>query len=121
MALGLVVVLTLIILSLPSETKDRLKVGIGSLFLPFFGITSSAQRLAGDTADAVLPKSELLRQAESLRAENEKLRLQLAQLEGINRENTRLRSLVTWQARQPWKLKLARVVLREPANWWRTV
>jgi rod shape-determining protein MreC len=30
--------------------------------------------------------------------------------------------LARWQQRQgQWKLKLARVVLRDPANWWRTV
>ena len=36
-------------------------------------------------------------------------------------ENARLRQLVGWQRQTTWKLKLAKVVLREPANWWRTV
>ena len=36
-------------------------------------------------------------------------------------ENARLRQLVGWQRQTSWKLKLAKVVLREPANWWRTV
>ena len=30
-------------------------------------------------------------------------------------------SSLGWQRQKPWKLKLAKVVLREPANWWRTV
>ena len=46
-ALGLVVLLTLVILNLPSQTTARLKLGIGSLFLPLFGLASSAQQLAG--------------------------------------------------------------------------
>ena len=37
-ALALVVVSTLIILNLPSQTMARLKVGIGSVFLPLFGL-----------------------------------------------------------------------------------
>jgi rod shape-determining protein MreC len=36
-------------------------------------------------------------------------------------ENERLRKLVAWPAQKPWKPKLAKVVLRDPANWWRTV
>ena len=39
---------------------------------------------------------------------------------GNRRENARLRQLVGWQQQTSWKLKLAKVVLREPANWWRT-
>src|SRR5262249_5786992 len=38
-----------------------------------------------------------------------------------SRENTRLRQLLGWQQKTPWKLKLANVVLRDPENWWRTV
>jgi len=36
-ALGLVVMLTLAILNLPSQTRARLKSGIGGFFLPLFG------------------------------------------------------------------------------------
>jgi rod shape-determining protein MreC len=37
------------------------------------------------------------------------------------RENTRLRQLVGWKEKAPWKVKLARVIARDPANWWRAV
>jgi rod shape-determining protein MreC len=37
------------------------------------------------------------------------------------RENSQLRSLLGWQQQAPWKLKLANVIMRDPANWWRTV
>src|SRR5579863_116252 len=36
-------------------------------------------------------------------------------------ENDRLRALVGWEKQQPWKFRLAQVVTRDPANWWRTV
>lgn len=120
-ALGLIVLFTLVILNLPGQTTARLKLGIGSLFLPLFGLASTAQELAGTTGDALVTRRELLRVNESLRRQNDQLRLQATQAEEIARENARLRQLVNWQRQISWKLKLARVVLRDPANWWRTV
>ncbi len=120
-ALGLVVLLTLVTLSLPSQATARLKLGIGNLFLPLFGLASSTHQVAAATEDALLPRRELLRQNDSLRGENQQLRLQAMQSQEIARENARLRQLIGWQQQKPWKLKLANVVLREPANWWRTV
>jgi rod shape-determining protein MreC len=120
-ALGLVVLLTLVILNLPSQTSARFKLGIGSLFLPLFGLANSSQQLAGTTVDAVVPRGELLKLNDGLRRENQQLRLQAMQAQESDSENTRLRQLVGWQRQTSWKLKLARVVLREPANWWRTV
>jgi rod shape-determining protein MreC len=120
-ALSLVVLLTLIILNLPNQTAARLKLAIGSLFLPLFGWTGTAQRLGGQAADTLVPRRELLKQNENLRQENQLLRLQLTQDEEMRRENARLRQLFGWQQQSSRKVKLARVVLREPANWWRTV
>jgi rod shape-determining protein MreC len=77
--------------------------------------------VAEKAADNLVPRGALLRENSSLRRQNEELRLQLLQAEQTSRENDRLRSLVVWQKQQRWKLKLANVVLRDPANWWRTV
>jgi rod shape-determining protein MreC len=122
-ALGLVVLVTLVILNLPNKTTARLKLGMGSLFVPLFGLTGSAQHLAGRAGDAILPRSELVSQNEVLRRENEELRLKLLEADNITRENERFRQLLGWQQTlsRRWKLKPASVVLREPANWWRTV
>ena len=120
-ALGLVVLLTLVILNLPSQTSARFKLGIGSLFLPLFGLASSTQQLAGAAGDAVVPRRELLKLNDGLRRENQQLRLQAMQAQETASENARLRQLVGWQRQTSWKLKLAKVVLREPANWWHTL
>ena len=119
--LGLVVVLTLTILNLPSQTTARLKLAIGSLFLPLFGLTTSSQRLVESAGDAIVPKRELLKQNETLRRENQQLRLQLNDAEKTLQENERLRRHFDWQKKARLKTRLARVVLSEPANWWRTV
>jgi rod shape-determining protein MreC len=120
-ALGVVVVLALILLNLPSHTAARLKVGISSLFLPLFGLANSSDQVANKAGDAITTRKELLKQNEALRDENQNLRLQAMQAQETARENARLRQLLDWRQARPWKMKLARVVLRDPANWWRTV
>jgi rod shape-determining protein MreC len=120
-ALGVVVVVVLILLNLPSHTAARLKVGISSLFLPLFGLANSSDQLANKAGDAITTRKELLKQNEDLRNQNQDLRLQAMQAQETARENTHLRQLVDWRQTRPWKMKLARVVLRDPANWWRTV
>jgi len=120
-ALGLVVLLTLVILNLPSKTTARMKLGIGSIFVPLFGLANSTEQLAGRAGDTILPRSELLSQIEVLRRQNEELGLQAMGIEELRRENAELRKLFGWQQKQPRKYKLANVVLQDPANWWRTV
>ncbi len=120
-AIGAVVLLTLILLNLPSHTVARLKLAVGSLFLPLFGLANSADQLANKAGDAITTRTELLRQNESLRRENDELKLQNMQAQDIARENARLRQMIGWQQTKPWKLKLGKIVLRDPANWWRTV
>jgi rod shape-determining protein MreC len=120
-ALGVVVLLTLTIVNLPSQTKARLKLGIGSLFLPLFGLTTFAREATGHASEALLTRGQLQKQNEDLRRENQDLRLRADRVEDIERENNRLRQLLGWQQRQPAQHHLARVILREPANWWRTI
>ena len=119
--LGLVVGMTLTILNLPNQVIGRLKLGIGSAFLPLFGLANSSHALAGQAGDALMTRGELLKQVATLRRENDQLKLRLRQAEEASHENERQRKFVGWQPQKPWKLKLANVVLREPANWWRTV
>jgi rod shape-determining protein MreC len=120
-ALALVLLLTVILLNLPAQTGARLKLAIGSVFLPLFGLAGSAQDVSNSAADVLTTRSELLRENQTLRRENQQLRMQVMQAEHLARENARLRQLHGWQQSKPWKLKLGNVVLRDPANWWRTV
>jgi rod shape-determining protein MreC len=121
LALGAVTLVTVLVLSLPSRTVSHLKLAIGGLFLPLFGSVNAVRQLPDRAADALLPRGELLKEINNLRRENEELNVRQQQTDTIARENDQLHALVGWQRQQPWKLKLARVVLRDPANWWRTV
>jgi rod shape-determining protein MreC len=120
-ALGIVTLVAVLVFSLPSRTTSRLKLAIGSLFLPLFGLVNTTQQLPASLADSVLPRRELLKQIDNLQRENQRLQTLQLQNAAVARENDQLRSLVGWQRQAPWKLKLANVVMRDPANWWRTV
>ncbi|HEY5345477.1 MAG TPA: rod shape-determining protein MreC [Verrucomicrobiae bacterium] len=121
LALGAVVFVAIILLSLPTRATSRLKLAVGSWFLPLFGLAGAAQQLPADLADSVLSRRELLHQVDNLRRENQQLKSQAVQTAAIARENDQLRTLFNWQRQSKWQLKLANVVMRDPANWWRTV
>lgn len=119
--LAIVAVTAFVLLNLPANTVARLRLAISSQFLPLFGLANVSRDVAGSTAELALSKRELIRQNELLRRENAQLKLIGIQANELAQENTRLSQLVGWQSKQPWRMKLARVVLRDPANWWRTV
>jgi rod shape-determining protein MreC len=121
LALGAVVFVAVLLLSLPTRASARLKLAVGSWFLPLFGLAGAAQQLPADLADSVLPRRELLHEIDNLRRDNQQLREQQIQSAAIARENDQLRTELGWQRLAPWRLKLANVVMRDPANWWRTV
>ena len=120
-ALGAVVLVTVVLLSLPARVTTRLKVAVGAWFLPLFGLATAGQQIPADLADQILPRQELIRQLNELRRENQDLRAKTVQADNLRRENDQLRGLFNWQRQAPWRLKLASVIQRDPANWWQTV
>jgi rod shape-determining protein MreC len=120
-AFGLVLLLVWVLLSLPSQAATKLKLACGSVFLPLFGLAGTAQSLAEQVPGNLASRRSLGPQLEALRRENQQLRLVIAQLEEARLENARLRLLLGWQNQARWRLKLARVLGRDTANWWRTL
>jgi rod shape-determining protein MreC len=112
---------TLVVLKLPARTTSQLKSALSGLFLPFFGLSGSAENMAEKAGDAIAPRSALLAQIEQLRTENQQLKLQVAQWEAAAKENVRFRQYYGWDKQATYKCKLARVIGRDPANWWRTL
>jgi rod shape-determining protein MreC len=121
LALGAIVLVVVLLMSLPSRATSRLKLAVASWFLPVFGLAGAAQQLPADLADSTMSHRELLNQIDVLRRENQQLKEQQIQTVAISRENDQLRSLLNWEKNVPWRFKPANVVMRDPANWWRTV
>ena len=120
-ATGLVLLIVLVVLNLPEQPAARIKLALGGLFLPLFGMAGSVQQLTQQVGNSLVPRSTLIKQLEQLRKENEELRQQLMQVQDAWRENAQLRQALGWQRRVPWALQPARVVGQDPANWWRTM
>lgn len=120
-AMSAVLLLVLLLLSLPDQTAARVKLAVSALFLPLFSIGQSTQTATGKVADMTLPKGVLINQMEQLRRENEELRMGKMQADAIKMENDRLRQMIQMKPQTVWKPKLAKVVGRDPANWWRMI
>ncbi len=120
-ALGLVGMLTLVFLNLPNQTASQIKLAIGSLFLPLFGISRSSGQMISSTADATLSRSDLVHEVQQLRRQNGELQTRLMLSDGLQKENDRLRQLVGWGRQNSGNLRLASVISRDPANWWHGV
>jgi len=84
-------------------------------------MAGSSEDLADNAAYAALPRRELVRQIELLQKTNQLWQIHFRRLEEWKRENDRLRAQLGLPRQYPWKLRLARVVARDPANWWRTI
>jgi rod shape-determining protein MreC len=120
-ALSAVVFLTLGVLNLPSRTATQLKLALGSLFLPLFGLAASVHSLSEQAGNSMAPRRVLISEVERLRRENSQFRARQVQVGELFQENERLRRALRLQPQIPFKLQFARVILRDPANWWRTV
>jgi rod shape-determining protein MreC len=119
--LAVAVLLALVLLNLPGRATARLKFAVSSLFFPLFGLAGSAQKMGDAAGMRAIPRGTLIAEVEKLRRENNELKLQLLQAEETARENAMLREAVAWQKKLPWNKRLARVIGRDPANWWRTI
>ena len=113
--------LALVLLNLPDSAASRLKLALGGVFLPLFGITQSSDRLLEKGASTIVPKADLVRELERVRRDNQELTARAMQTQEVWRENERLRQLLGHQKQRPWKMRMAHVIGRDPANWWRAV
>jgi len=120
-ALSLVLFLVLVIVNLPSQTATQFKLTLGGVFLPLFGLASSVHGLTHQVDIALTPKRALAAEVDQLRRERQQSRIREAQAAEVYRENERLREALRLQKQIPGKLQYAHVILRDPANWWRTL
>src|SRR6266536_4983961 len=117
LALGVVILLTLGLLKLPSPAAANLKLAISGMFLPLFGLAGSTAALVDRASYALLPRRELVRQIEFLEKTNQLWQIHFRQAQEWKRENDRLRDQFGVPRQYPGKLRLGRVVARDPANW----
>ncbi len=120
-AIVIIIILGLVLLNLPERMALRIKLAIGAVFLPLFGLAHTTQNASDKIQQTILPRSALVAELEQARQEIATLKIHAVQTDEVWRENQRLRELLGQSPRLPWSRKLARVVGRDPANWWRAI
>jgi rod shape-determining protein MreC len=120
-AVATVAVITVALLCLPFGFTRTARLALTSLFIPLFGLSATARDLTAEAAHRIQPRSTLLERLRRLEQENQQLRLEQLQASEARRENAELRQALGWQRQAHWRARLAQVVGRDPANWWRTI
>ncbi len=110
-----------VLLALPEPSRNRLRVAIGSLFLPLFGLAGSTHTATAKVASGLVPRTVLAARIEALERTNQILRAALVELRAAAGEADRLRQMVGYPTRSAWRLQPARVIGRDPASWWQSV
>ncbi len=120
-ALGVIILCTFVLLKLPDRAAANLKLAISGIFLPLFGMSGSLGDLAENSSYSLLSRRELIRQLQWQHKTNQLSVLYFRQAEEWKRENDRLRDYFNIPRQYPWKPQMARVVARDPVNWWKTI
>lgn len=116
-----IAVIMVVLMNLPPRFSEPFKIVLSSTFFPLFGLASTADEASETVRRNLLTRSALIRQNQALQETNRLLQIRLMQGEEAMRENDRLRELLEFERRSSWPLLAARVVGRDPANWWRTI
>lgn len=121
MALAIVLLVTGLIFHLPEASRSRLNWTLSSVFRPFFEAATAVEDLQEQVQQRFVPREVLESRLNALEREKTRLQFRLKQLDQLRRENRRLREMLRFQERSEWDLLPARIVGRDPANWWRTL
>jgi rod shape-determining protein MreC len=120
-ALGIVVLATMVLLKLPSRAAANLKLAISGFFLPAYGLSETAAEAANAATYNLVPHHVLVSRILELERSLQEAQAQRMQADAVLQENNRLRAQMDLPRQLRWRLKPARVISRDPANWWRTL
>lgn len=119
-AAGAVCLLVVILLSLPTGFTQQVKLAISGLLLPLFGLSNAAAITSEKVLETIVPRRVIVAENKLLQEENDRLKIRLELSKVIRGENEALRKMLGFPEQTPWKLIPARIVARDPSQWWRT-
>ena len=111
----------IVLLSLPTRINSQLKWVVAGIFLPFLGLAEAVDEKAESLQSITVSKQELLRENQQLRREIQNHKIALLKNQAIASENALLREQLGWRENLPWRLLPARVLVKDPTNWWRSL
>ncbi len=121
-ALSLFTSATIAVLTLNTPTTLAIQARVMELLAPFINASSTSAEGGAQGSGSDSDMRELLRYNEQLKLEVAKLKILSQRHEELLDENNRLREMVGYRQRAPFKnLIAARVIKRSAATWWNTL
>ena len=118
---GIVLALAIVTFNLSPEATARAKLVFNSFYIPLISAQKSTRTAKDYLINQTVPRKVLLKENAELKRQNKILELRLSQSASLFRENNTLRSHLQIRPRAEWNPRLAHIVGRDPANWWRTI
>jgi rod shape-determining protein MreC len=123
---SLLVVLALLVVLLIITTarfpfSERIKGNISGSFMPFLEFSSRLQGSFAFLVDRFKAYTKIQTENTELKKEVSELRVRVAQVGELERENRDFRAMLDFKNRSELKLISAKVISRDPSNWFNTV
>jgi len=121
-ALSVFMAATVAVLTLDTPTTRAVQAKVLAIFAPFIHASGTVQDTTSQAAAPDVDPKELLRYNEQLKLEVAKLKILSQRHDELLEENNRLREMVGYKMRAPFKqLIAAHVIKRSAAMWWNTL
>lgn len=118
--IGLLLVLV-ILTNLQLPFANRVKETLSDGFVPFLELSSRARGGVMLLVHRFKGYTEIQRDNVDLRKRASELSVRVAQMEELERENRQLRKMLEFRERSELRLLSAKVIGRDPSNWWNTI
>lgn len=106
---------------LPEPARDTLRQWSMESLSPVYRMLSWMMDRQEKVADRLKTSDEVLAELSRLRARLAEVETENTLLRGHQEENARLREMLAFRQQSPYRLMAARVVERDPSNWWNAV
>ncbi len=117
----LLLVVLLIFTTLRLPVSERLKSSLSDGFLPFLEFSTRVQNSFGFLVYRFKGYKSLQIENTDLKKELSELSTRVAQVTELERENREFRSMLDFKDRSELKLITAKVISRDPSNWYNTI
>ena len=118
---SIVLLFAVICFSLSPTAAKRAKRLFSSLYTPLFKTQRIAQSTGEYLSNQTISREALLDENAELKRQNSILELKLDQTVPLSRENRDLREQLKMRPRPEWNPRFARIIGRDPSNWWRSI
>lgn len=120
-AAGLALVLAGLAFFLPGAVGDRTRSVSMTVLSPVWASFDWIQGKAVSVRDGAKGLTQLQTEVEELRQHNALLTVENTRLNGIEKENNRLKEMLGFSEASSYRLLACRVVERDTSNWWNTI